>query len=45
LLLGSVAQYVVRHAHRPVVVVRDPPPDEPPPREPKVVPLPAPQWM
>jgi nucleotide-binding universal stress UspA family protein len=45
LLLGSVAEHVVRHAHRPVVVVRDPPADEPPPHEPKVLPLPAPQWM
>jgi universal stress protein A len=45
LLLGSVAEYVLRHAHRPVVVVRDLPPGEQPPREPKVLPLPAPQWM
>jgi nucleotide-binding universal stress UspA family protein len=45
LLLGSVAQYVVRHARRPVIVVRDVPPDEPPPGEPKVLPVPAPQWM
>lgn len=45
LLLGSVAEYVLRHAQRPVVVVRDPPDNEPPPSEPKVLPLPPPQWM
>lgn len=45
LLLGSVAQHVLRHARTPVVVVRDVPSDEPPPREPLVMPLPPPQWM
>jgi universal stress protein A len=45
LLLGSVAEHVVRHAQCPVVVVRDPPPDEPPPPKPNALPLPPPQWM
>lgn len=45
LILGSVAQHVLRHARCPVVVVRDPPPREPTLVEPKVVPLPPPQWM
>ena len=45
LLMGSVAEYVLRHARQPVIVVRDVPSDEPPPVEPKVVPLPPPQWM
>ncbi len=45
LLLGSVAEHVVRHARRPVIIVRDVPEGEPSPTEPKVVPLPPPQWM
>ncbi|REK10258.1 MAG: universal stress protein [Planctomycetota bacterium] len=45
LLMGSVAEYVLRHAQCPVVVVRDKPSDEPAPVEPKVLPLPPPQWM
>jgi nucleotide-binding universal stress UspA family protein len=45
LLLGSVAEYVLRHAHCPVTVVRDVPAKEPPLGEPRVIPLPPPQWM
>jgi universal stress protein A len=45
LLLGSVAEYVVRHAHCPVTIVRDAPAKEPPLDEPRVMPLPPPQWM
>ena len=45
LLLGSVAEHVLRHARQPVVVVRDAPADEPPLPEPQVIPLPPAQWM
>jgi universal stress protein A len=45
LLMGSVAEYVLRHARCPVVVVRDAPVGEPAPVEPRVMPLPPPQWM
>ena len=45
LILGSVAEHVLRHARCPVVVVRDLPSQEPTLVEPKVVPLPPPQWM
>lgn len=43
-LLGSVAEYVVRHARCPVLTVRDRPHDEPPLKEPEVH-LPAPPLM
>jgi nucleotide-binding universal stress UspA family protein len=45
LLLGSVAEHVVRHARCPVTVVRDRPAQESPLVEPRVVPPPAPRWM
>ncbi len=45
LLLGSVAEHVLRHAHTPVVVIRDVPSGEAALPEPKVIPLPPPQWM
>jgi universal stress protein A len=45
LLLGSVAEYVLRHAHCPVTTIRDTPAKEPSLREPRVMPLPPPQWL
>lgn len=45
LLLGSVAEYVLRHASCPVTTVRNPPALEPPIAEPRVLPVPAPPWM
>lgn len=46
LLLGSVAEYCLRHARCPVLTVRDRPKDEPPLTEP-ALPIPhlAPRWM
>lgn len=45
LLLGSVAEHVIRHARCPVLTVRDRPADEPPLTEPLVMPLKAPRMM
>ncbi len=45
LLVGSVAEYVLRHAKCPVTTVRDYSADEPPLAEPLVMPAPAPSWM
>lgn len=45
LLLGSVAEFVLRHARCPVTTVRVYSPDEPPLTEPRVMPVPAPSWM
>ena len=45
LLLGSVAEYVLRHARCPVLTVRDRPADEPPLAEPRVLPVPAPRFL
>ncbi len=45
LLLGSVAEYVVRHARCPVLTVRDRPANEPKLDEPMVLPLPPPRLM
>jgi nucleotide-binding universal stress UspA family protein len=45
LLLGGVAEYVVRHARCPVTTVRDYSADEPPLTEPRVMPVAAPSWM
>jgi universal stress protein A len=45
LLLGSVAEYVMRHARCPVVTVRERPADEPPLTEPLVLPPKAPRFM
>jgi universal stress protein A len=45
LLLGSVAEYVVRHARCPVLTVRDRPADEARLDEPMVLPLPPPRLM
>jgi len=45
LLVGSVAEYVVRHARCPVLTVRSRPVGEPPLEEPLVRPLPPPRFM
>src|SRR6516162_2147052 len=45
LLLGSVAEYVIRHARCPVVTVRERSPDETPLTEPLVLPPKAPRLM
>jgi nucleotide-binding universal stress UspA family protein len=45
LLLGSVAEHVLRHARCPVLVVRDRPANEPPLKEPLVLPPPPPRLM
>jgi nucleotide-binding universal stress UspA family protein len=45
LLLGSVAEYVLRHARCPVLVVRDRPAGEPRLKEPVVLPPPPPRFM
>jgi universal stress protein A len=45
LLVGSVAEYVLRHARSPVLTVRDHAPDEPPLKEPRVLPVPAPRFL
>lgn len=45
LLLGSVAEYVVRHARCPVLTVADKPTDEPPLAEPLALPPKAPRFM
>lgn len=45
LLLGSVAEHVVRHARCPVVTVRDRPTGEPPLPEPLVLPPRAPRLL
>ncbi|HTI51855.1 MAG TPA: universal stress protein [Planctomycetaceae bacterium] len=45
LLLGSVAEYVMRHARCPVVTVRERPADEPPLTEPLLLPPRAPRFM
>jgi universal stress protein A len=45
MFLGSVAEYVLRHARCPVLTVRRRPVNEPKLPEPRVVPLPPPMWM
>jgi nucleotide-binding universal stress UspA family protein len=45
LLLGSVAEYVVRHARCPVLTVSEKPADQPPLPEPLVTPVKAPRFM
>ena len=45
LLLGSVAEYVLRHSHCPVTTVRNAPALETPFAEPHVMPVPAPPFM
>lgn len=45
LLLGGVAEYVMRHARCPVVTVRDRPANEPPLSEPLVLPPKAPRYL
>jgi universal stress protein A len=45
LLLGSVAEHVLRHARSPVVVVRNRPENEPLLEEPRVLPLRPPRFL
>jgi nucleotide-binding universal stress UspA family protein len=45
LLMGSVAEYVLRHARAPVLTLRDRPFDEPRLEEPRVLPVPAPRFL
>jgi universal stress protein A len=45
LVLGSVAEYVVRHARCPVLTLRLPAENEPSPKEPRLLPIPAPRLM
>lgn len=45
LLLGSVAEYTMKHARCPVVTVRDRPANEPPLSEPLMLPPKAPRFM
>lgn len=45
LLLGSVAEYVIRHARCPVMTVRQHSPGQPPLSEPVTQPVPAPRYM
>ncbi|MGE0759440.1 MAG: universal stress protein [Pirellulaceae bacterium] len=45
LVLGSVAEYVVRHARCPVLTLRMTSSQEPLPKEPRVLPVPAPRLM
>jgi universal stress protein A len=45
LMIGSVAEYVVRHAPCPVLTVRMQVAREPAPKEPRMLPIPAPRMM
>lgn len=45
LVLGSVAEYVIRHATCPVLTLRAAHLREPPPKEPLLLPIPAPRLM
>jgi universal stress protein A len=45
LLMGSVAEHVLRHARSPVLTLRDRPADEPSLEEPRVLPVPAPRFL
>lgn len=45
LVFGSVAEYVLRHAHCPVMTIRMRPENEVAHEEPIVIPLPAPRYM
>ncbi|HEX7379151.1 MAG TPA: universal stress protein [Pirellulales bacterium] len=45
LLVGSVAEYVLRHARAPVLTIRDRPVDEAPLTEPRILPVPAPRFL
>jgi nucleotide-binding universal stress UspA family protein len=45
LLMGSVAEYVLRHARTPVLTIRDRLADEAPLAEPRVLPVPAPRFL
>lgn len=45
LFLGSVAEYVMRHARCPVLTLRERSTSEPPLEKPQVLPVPAPRFM
>jgi universal stress protein A len=45
LVMGSVAEYVMRHARCPLMTVRFVPEKEPPLKEPMLLPVPAPRFM
>jgi hypothetical protein len=43
--MGSVAEYVLRHARSPVLTLRDHAAHEPALKEPRVLPVPAPRFL
>lgn len=45
LLMGSVTEYVLRHARCPLMTIRMVPESEPPLKEPLILPVPAPRFM
>lgn len=45
LIMGSVTEYVLRHARCPLMTIRQVPENEPPLKEPLQLPVPAPRFM